>query len=144
MGRTVQSFLAMVPPTTTHNDLSPFVRRDGSVGLRKSDRLKDAEALIRAHLSRVRPEVPLVGPLRADVRWCFPTGGGHAQGEPMTARPDLDNLEKTFLDCCEREGLIADDRLVVEKRTAKAWSDPPGIFFRFEELRGAPCGEEAL
>ena len=50
--------------------------------------------------------------------------------------PDLDNLEKTFLDCCRREGLIADDRLVVEKRTLKAWSDPAGIWFRFEEVRG--------
>lgn len=134
MGRTVQSFLAMVPPTTTHNDLSPFVRRDGSVGLRKSDRLKDAEALIRAHLSRVRPEVPLTGRLAAQVRWCFPTRGEHEQGEAMTDVPDLDNLEKTFLDCCRREGIIADDRSIVDKRTMKMWSDPAGIFFRFTEF----------
>ena len=133
-GRAVQSFLAMVPPTVTHNDLETYVRANGTRGVRKSDRLRDAESLIQAHLSRVRPVAPLSGALRADVRWCFPTGGRHAQGEPMTDVPDLDNLEKTFLDCCRREGLIADDRLVVEKRTLKAWSDPAGIWFRFEEV----------
>ena len=136
-GRAVEAFLAMIPPTVTHNGLvvrerERGGRRESFIG--KSGALHAAESAIRARLSRCRPDEPIACPMRAELRWCFPTEGRHAQGEPMVSRPDLDNLEKTFLDCCQAEGIIHDDALVVEKHSAKAWSDPAGIWFRFEEI----------
>lgn len=135
MGRAVQAFLPMGRvPTVTHNDLEPYVGRDGRARLRKSERLRRAEDAYMAALAPIAPAEPLAGPVSAEVRWCFPTGGRHAQGEPRDSFPDLDNMEKTFLDCCERAGIVADDRLIVRKETAKMWRDPSGVWLRFEEI----------
>ena len=43
---------------------------------------------------------------------------------------------KTLLDCLVRAGVMADDRLVVDLRVSKAWSDPAGIWVRVSELQG--------
>lgn len=132
----IQAFLPMVPPTVTHNDLEASVGRGGRPYIRKSERLREAEGAYMARLAPLRPARPLSGPLRLTVRWCFPTGGEHARGEPMCDVPDLSNMLKTFEDCLTRAGVIADDRLIADERMAKAWSDPAGVWFRAEEIEG--------
>lgn len=127
------AFLAMEPPTVTHNDLRPATR-GGRPYIRKSERLREAEDAIMARLAPVRPSEPLSGPLRLQVRWCFGTGGRMAQGSPHTAKPDMSNLLKTLEDCMVRSGWIADDALLCEETMAKAWMDPAGIWVRVAEL----------
>lgn len=130
----IQAFLAMVPPTVTHNDLEAARGRGGRPYIRKSDRLREAEGAYMARLAPLRPERPLSGPVRLVLRWCFPTGGAHAQGEPMADVPDLDNMCKTLQDCLVRAGIVSEDRRVVDLRLSKAWMDPAGVFVRAEEV----------
>lgn len=136
----MRGFLRMVPPTVTHNALVVRRGRGGSSFIGKSDELKAAEDDIMAHLEALRRSWPehmrrttISSACRLEVTWCFPVVG-HAEGSPMTDKPDLDNLEKTFIDCMAKVGMISDDRLIVEKLTRKARSTPCGIYFRLEEL----------
>lgn len=127
------AFLAMEPPTVTHNDLRAALR-GGRPAIVKSDRLREAEDAIMARLVPARPAEPLSGPLSVEVRWCFATSGAHAQGEPHTDKPDMSNMLKTLEDCMARAGWIVDDSLVCDEHTAKAWMDPAGIWVRVIEL----------
>lgn len=129
----IQGFLPMVPPNVTHNDLEVH-RIGGHATIGKSARLREAEAELTARLSRMAPTRPLTGAVRCEVRLCWPTNGRHRQGEPKLTKPDVDNVEKTLLDCCKRAGLIEDDRFVVDSRVSKAWADPCGVWIRFEEV----------
>ena len=131
--RAVEAFLPMVPPRVTHNDLE--IHRHGkAVTIGKTAELVEAEAAIEARVAKVVPEQPLVGALRLQVRFCWPCGASHLQGEPMRSKPDADNLAKTFQDVLARCRVIADDKDVVDLSVAKAWADPAGIWFRAEEI----------
>ena len=140
MGRAVQTFLPFVPPTVTHNDLEPYTYRRGGktrAGIRKSDRLKDAEDMMRPYLERVASGwscVPLKPPVRETLKICWPTDGKHKQGELRIDPPDLDNWEKTWHDLVESVGIVANDSHIVDKRSVKVWADPAGVFVRFEEI----------
>lgn len=140
MGRSVQAFLPFVPPTVTHNDLEAYTFKRGGktiAGIRKSNRLKDAEDLMRPYVHRMVESsacCPLSGAVRETVKVCWPTMGKHAQGEPMTDVPDIDNFIKTFNDLCQLCGAITNDSHVADLRATKAWADPAGVFVRFEEI----------
>lgn len=127
------AFLAMEPPTVTHNDLRAAMR-GGRPAIVKSDRLREAEGALVARLARQAPVEPMGGPLSVEVRWCFATRGAHAQGEPHVQRPDMSNMLKTLEDCMTRAGWMVDDSLICEERTAKAWMDPAGIWVRVAQL----------
>ena len=129
-----QAFLAMKPPSVTHNDLTVRKHPSGHHYIGKTDRLREAEDAICARIRTSAPEATMGGKLRAKVTWCFPTRGRHQQGEPMDEVPDLDNLAKTFLDCLKTCGVIADDAIVAEEHLTKVWSDPCGIFVRIEHI----------
>ena len=138
MGRTVSAFLAMEPPTVTHNDLVPCTR-GGRPSIRKGERLLDAEAKLMAHMAGLAEQAresggPLTGALALRVTWCFPCGGEHQDGEPHVSKPDMSNMLKTLEDCLTRCGVIADDALICSERLAKAWSDPCGIYVEAREL----------
>lgn len=131
----IEFFEPMVPPTVTHNDLEVHHHgRKTSVG--KSVALLDAEAKWEAHLARFAPERPLRGPLRADLKLCWPTGSKHPQGSPKDTKPDLDNVEKTLWDVLGGLGFFAvGDQQIATKQVSKAWADPSGVYLRLEELR---------
>lgn len=131
-GRAVEAFLPMVPPRVTHNALEVH-RVGGRATIGKSADLREAEAALTARVAKVAPSESLDGPIRLQVRFCWPTGT-HPQGAPMTDKPDADNLAKTFQDVLARCRVIADDKDVVDLSVAKAWADPAGIWFRAEEL----------
>ena len=133
----ISFFEPMVPPTTTHNDLEIRYKHQGGrrvpfIG--KSDDLKRAEASWRAHLAKHRPEKPLSGAVYCEMRVCWPTDGGHAQGEPKTTVPDNDNVEKTVWDVLKSLGFVEDDAQIAHNRTMKMWADPAGIYLRLEEM----------
>ena len=141
MGSAVQGFLPFVPPTVTHNDLEAYTFRRGSklvAGIRKSDRLKAAEDMMRPYVRRLAESsacCPIRGKMAETLKICWPTDGEHEQGEFRDDAPDLDNWIKTFNDLCESCGVIDDDRHVVRyKDIVKVWADPAGVFVKFEEI----------
>lgn len=129
-----QTFLAMIPPTVTHNDLEAAIGKGGKLYIRKSEKLKDVEDHYLARLNRVRPREPMMGALKLTVMYCFPTEGKHPQGSPMTQKPDADNMDKTLTDCLTRAKIIKDDCLIAKRDTTKAWADPAGVFIRVETI----------
>lgn len=129
----IEFFEPMVPPTVTHNDLEPFMRR-GKASIRKSAELHEAEEAWSAHLARHAPETPLGGPICVEMRICWPTGGTHPQGAWHAVKPDADNVEKTVFDVMARLGYFEDDGRIALHTTAKLWSDPAGIYVRMEEI----------
>lgn len=136
----VQSFLPFLPPTVTHNDLEAYTFRRGGMtkaGIRKSDRLKEAEDMMRPYVQRMAKSslhVPLRAPVEQTVKICWPCGDAHAQGEPRIEPPDYDNWIKTFNDLCEKAGIIVNDSHIVAAHVYKLWADPAGVFVRFREI----------
>lgn len=139
--RRVSAFLPMKPPSKTHNDLEAYIVGRGKnmhASIRKSDELKTAEDLICVWLKSVTKVSenfqPLTGPLRCVVKWCFPASEKHPHGTPMTEKPDMSNMLKTFEDCLTRCGIIEDDRFICSERLDKGYAKVMGIYFSVEEL----------
>ncbi len=137
----MQAFLPFVPPTVTHNDLEAYTvkAKSGKVvaKVRKSDRLKDAEAMMLPYLQRMARSwscVPLKPPVAETLKICWPTDGKHEQGELRIDPPDLDNWEKTWHDLVQRAGIVKDDAHIAYKTCMKVWADPGGVFVRFKEI----------
>jgi Holliday junction resolvase RusA-like endonuclease len=138
-GRKWRAFVPIEPPTVTHNDLVAYVKKTkgGKMmpGIRKSDRLKEYESALTAHLSNMALTTEtLDGPLRETVKLCYPPTDSHRAGEPKTTKPDMDNVVKTINDVLENVGVIANDSRICDLRVIKAYSEPAGIFIRIEEL----------
>ena len=142
MSKTIQGFIPVEPPDVTHNDLKAYVvMQDGkpSARIRKSDRLKAYEERLRPYVERMRANMssaPLDGPLREEVRLCYPTDGRHRQGEPKATKPDGDNVIKTINDMIESKGVIANDSRICDMTVRKMYRDPAGIWVHIEELEG--------
>ena len=139
--RRLSAFLPMRPPSKTHNDLEAYIVGRGKnmhASIRKSDELKTAEDLICVWLKSVTKVSenfqPLTGPLRCVVKWCFPASPKHPHGTPMTEKPDMSNMLKTFEDCLTRCGIIEDDRFICSESLSKGYADIMGIYFSVEEL----------
>lgn len=139
--RRVSAFLPMKPPSVTHNALVAYIVGGGKgmhAAIRKSDELKTAEDLICVWLKSVTKVSenfePLTGPLRCVVKWCFPASPKHPDGTPMTEKPDMSNMLKTFEDCLTRCGIIEDDRFICSESLDKGYADIMGIYFSVEEL----------
>lgn len=139
--RRVSAFLPMKPPSVTHNALLAYIVGAGKgmhAAIRKSDELKTAEDLICVWLKSVTKVSenfqPLTGPLRCVVKWCFPASEKHPDGSPMTEKPDMSNMLKTFEDCLTRCGIIEDDRFICSERLDKGYAKTMGIYFSVEEL----------
>ena len=139
--RRVSAFLPMKPPSVTHNALVAYIVGGGKgmhAAIRKSDELKTAEDLICVWLKSITKVSenfqPLTGPLRCVVKWCFPASPKHPHGTPMTEKPDMSNMLKTFEDCLTRCGIIEDDRFICSESLSKGYAETMGIYFSVEEL----------
>lgn len=132
-GGTMQFFLAMDPPTVTHQEKQVRVV-SGKPVFYEPAALKDARAKLTAHLGQHRPEAPMVGPVRCVVKWLFPATAEHRTGEWRESRPDVDNLTKLLHDCMTATGYWMDDAQVVSSVVEKFWADTPGIYVRIEEM----------
>lgn len=82
-----QFFLAINPPTVTHQEKRAGVR-NGKPFFYEAPELKAARAKLTAHLSKHRPKKPYRGGVRLVVKWCFPRGR-HRDGEYRVTKPDI-------------------------------------------------------
>lgn len=135
----VKFFMAMNPPTATHQEKQVRVVKGRAVFYEPPE-LKDARAKLTAHLSRHKPEKRLEGPVQLVVKWCFPRGA-HPDGAWRTTKPDTDNLNKLLKDCMTAVGFWKDDAQVVSEVIQKFWSEVPGIYVCAEELEPGKCSD---
>lgn len=130
----VEFFAPMIPPTVTHNDLEPYKTKTGKVGIRKSQRLHEAEAKLEAHFAPHRPGAKLAGAIKATLCICYPIDKDHPRGLKVTP-PDNDNLEKTIFDVMGRLKFFeSGDHQIAVNHTTKCHDDRPGIYVALEEV----------
>ena len=127
-----QFFMAMDPPTVTHQEKKIGVR-SGKPYLYEPAEVKVARAKLTAHLGQHKPDERMKGAIRLVVKWCFPRGN-HKDGEYRTTKPDTDNLQKLLKDCMTDVGFWKDDAQVASEICEKFWAELPGIWIRVEEL----------
>lgn len=125
-------FMAMVPPTITHQEKKVHVVHGRPVFYEPSE-LKAARQKLMACLEQYAPAEPYQGGLRLIVKWCFPKGR-HADGEYKITKPDTDNLQKLLKDCMTAVRFWSDDAQVASEVVEKFWADIPGIYIRVTEL----------
>lgn len=127
-------FLQIDPPTATAQEKQVRVVR-GKPLFYDPAPVKDAKALLDAHLLSHRPKDPYEGPVSLSTVWLFPKGKSHKHGEWRMTKPDTDNLQKLLKDCMTRCGYWHDDAQVVRESVEKRWSDDPtGIYIEIEPL----------
>ena len=129
----MEFFMAMVPPTVTHQEKSIGVAH-GKPYVYEPAELKDARAKLEAHLCGHVPDERFEGAVRLITKWCFPVCGNHQNGDWKTTKPDTDNLQKLLKDCMTKVGFWKDDALVVSEIVEKFWADTPGIYIRIDTV----------
>ena len=129
----MEFFMAMDPPTCTHQEKQVRVVR-GKPVFYEPEELKAARRKLMAYLAGHRPEMPYADGVRLLVRWCFPVGERHEDGEYRITKPDTDNLQKLLKDCMTACGFWKDDALVASEVVEKFWARVPGIYVRVESL----------
>ena len=127
-----QFFLAMEPPTCTHQEKKVAVV-NGKPVFYDPPEVKAARAKLVGYLQKHQPGRPYETGVRLLVKWCFPKGH-HRNGEYRITKPDTDNLQKLLKDCMTVCGFWKDDALVASEIVEKFWADIPGIYIQIEEL----------
>ena len=131
-------FLQIVPPTATAQEKQVRIVR-GKPLFYDPEPVKNAKALLVAHLLSHRPTKPYVGAVSLSTIWLFPRGKSHKHGEWRVTKPDTDNLQKLLKDCMTRCGYWKDDAQVVRESVEKRWSDEPaGIYIEITPLETEP------
>lgn len=97
-------------------------------------KLKAAKSLFKASLAKFVPDKPYTGAIRLTVKWLFPKGKSHADGEYKITRPDTDNLQKMFKDVMTELHFWKDDAQVCSELCEKFYAEITGIFVVIEEL----------
>lgn len=104
----------------------------------KPKELLEAENLYYYHTMAALPKgwVPMQGPVRMFVSFCFGTDDRKKIGCWKTTRPDTDNMVKSLKDAITRTGLWVDDSQVVDEHTTKTWwsRENACIHVQIEEL----------
>lgn len=129
----MEFFMAMVPPTVTHQEKQVRVVK-GKPKFYEPQELKEARRKLESYLAQHAPDLKCTGPMELVSTWCFPIKGNHKDGEPMTNKPDTDNLVKLLKDCMTNVGFWKDDAQVTREIIEKFWADIPGIYIRVTEL----------
>lgn len=125
-------FMAMVPPTVTHQMHRVSVV-NGKPKFYDSPALSNARQKLTANLFQHRPKAMYTTGVRLVTKWIFPKGK-HKNGSYRTTRPDTDNLQKLLKDCMTDCRFWKDDALVASEICEKFWGEPCGIYVRVEEL----------
>lgn len=123
-------------PTVTHQQKQVSVK-NGKPVFYEPDSLKEARALLSAHLGKYIPEEAYDGPLECVVKWCFHTEAKNRNdGDYRDTKPDTHNLNKLLFDVMSDLGYWIDDARVVREIIEKFWvkESPPGIYIRIKEL----------
>lgn len=122
-------------PTVTHQEHQVTVVK-GKPVFYEPPRLKQARLDLTDYLAGYRPKKPLTGPLVLIVKFCYPAGKEHQNGEPKTTKPDVDNTMKLLQDVMNSLDFFEDDRFITSLVAEKYWADLPGIFIQLETLGG--------
>lgn len=128
----MEFFMAMIPPTVTHQEKQVHVVSGKPVFYEPAE-LKRARQKLIGHLAKYKPDGRLEGSLELVTKWCFPRGS-HRDGEYRITKPDTDNLQKLLKDCMTTVGFWKDDALVCREIVEKFWAEVPGIYIRVTEL----------
>lgn len=128
----MEFFMAMVPPTVTHQEKQVRVV-NGKPKFYEPQELKAARSKLEAYLAQHKPDQKYAGPVELVSIWCFPRGG-HKDGEYRITKPDTDNLQKLLKDCMTTVGFWKDDALVCREISEKFWAEIPGIYIRVTAL----------
>ena len=134
---TMRFFLAMEPPTVTHQTKQVRVVKGKPIFFEPA-RLKSARMEYRARLSAVAPSEPMHGPLRLVTKWLYHGGTRHQSPEYKTTTPDTDNMIKLLKDELTTAGFWYDDAQVASEITEKFWADQCGIFVEITEIGPIP------
>lgn len=126
-------FMAMVPPTVTHQEKQVHVVSGKPVFYEPAE-LRAARQKFRAHLQKYKPAKKYDRAVELVAKWCFPCGSAHKDGEYRSTKPDTDNLQKLLKDCMTSVGFWKDDALVARELVEKFWAEVPGIYIRISEL----------
>ena len=129
---TTEFFMAMDPPTCTHQEKQVHVVK-GKPVFYDPPEVKNARSKLKGYLIQHKPSEPYTAGCRLMVKWCFPQGD-HGDGEYRITKPDTDNLQKLLKDCMTQCGFWKDDCLVACEIVEKFWAKIPGIYIRVEEL----------
>ena len=125
-------FVAMVPPTQTHQEKKVAVV-NGKPKFYDPPELLAARCKLQSYLAQHKPVQKYTKPVRLITKWCFPNGR-HKDGSYKSTKPDTDNLQKMLKDVMTDIGFWKDDALVASEITEKFWANLPGIYIRIEEL----------
>lgn len=132
MKKKIEFFMAMDPPTATHQEKKVAIVNNKPV-LYDPPEVKAAKQKLIGNLRKYVPVQPMQGGVRLIVKWCF-SCGKHQHGEYRITKPDTDNLQKLLKDCMTLCGFWRDDALVASEIVEKFWAEIPGIYIRIEEL----------
>lgn len=135
-------FMAMIPPTSTHQQQGHTVDKHGVHRFYKRGN-GEAEAKLAAHLMKHIPEQPYSGAVRVIMKWCFPLKGKHKDGEPYINKPDVDNLCKAAFDIMTKLKYWIDDKQIASSVTEKFWATVPGIYVKIESMGERACQSTA-
>lgn len=130
---TLQFFCPMNPPTATQQ-MHKVHMVNGKPQFYEPPEVKQARAKLLTALCRHKPDAPYTRAVRLLVKWCFPAGKSHEDGQWRTGKPDTDNLQKLLKDVMTDCGFWVDDALVCSEIAEKFWAKTPGIFVRVEAL----------
>jgi Holliday junction resolvase RusA-like endonuclease len=125
--------LDIVPPKSTAQGKGVCVVGGKPRFFTKAKQKRDI-GFFTAALTPHIPPVPFEGPLQVNIEWHFPYRKSERKSIvkagvpiPHDKIPDLDNLEKGFLDVMSRLNFWRDDGQIAWKQTRKLWSARPRI-----------------
>ncbi|MBR2096581.1 MAG: RusA family crossover junction endodeoxyribonuclease [Prevotella sp.] len=121
------------PPTVTFQDKCLGIRY-GKPYMYESPKLKDAKAMIRAHVGKYKPAEPMKGPIKLSVYWVFRYTKASKE-QWMVRKPDLDNLNKMLQDVMQDLQFFEDDSQIVILQAAKTRFKNPCISVELMELK---------
>lgn len=121
--------IPIVPPTVTAQHKGAFYNKKlGRIMFFTKKEVQQGEDTLYSVLKPYRPNEPIKGAVRLLIQWHFPFRKSEKKGiinagRPVwrVGRPDLDNLEKSFLDVMTRLQFWEDDSQVAWKQTLKFW-----------------------
>lgn len=132
-GHMIEFFMPMIPPTVTAQEHKVSVI-NGKPVFYDTPEIKNAKDKLIANLANHKPKQRYECGVRLVVKWLFPKGDKHKDGEYRITKPDTDNLQKMLKDCMTRCGFWKDDALVASEVCEKFWASTSGIYVRIEVL----------
>ncbi len=130
----LEFFIPMIPPTTTQQE-HQVNTRGGKAQFYEPAEVKAARSKLSDAVGPYRPPAPMSGAVRLMVKWCFPCGDTHADGEYRITKPDTDNLQKMLKDVMTKNRFWKDDAQVASEICEKFWAKVPGLYIRAEETQ---------